>query len=202
MTAFEAYEAYIALKKHFDHKSSYDFFKYHGKMKLNKSSFDTRRDKFYFKKIANLFPMRDDLVNFYVSGFIRNPKMWIRDFVGVEADNFYIKWKAYQESLGYNFQQDVTRVYELCDGDWVSTLRCNGGQHPELLNYYTNNEIQMESMIGLNVVLSFFDDLNNTIDDPIIWPGLYKTFTQYQPFLRIDPKRYKKIVKGEFLKRN
>ena len=71
MTAFEAYEAYIALKKHFDHKSSYDFFKYHGKMKLNKSSFDTRRDKFYFKKIANLFPMRDDLVNFYVSGFIR-----------------------------------------------------------------------------------------------------------------------------------
>jgi len=60
----------------------------------------------------------------------------------------------------------------------------------------------MESMIGLNVVLSFFDDWNNTIDDPIIWPGLYKTFTQYQPFLRIDPNRYKKIVKGEFLKRN
>ena len=198
MTAFETYQEYLALKKHFDSSSSYDYFKYHGRLKINKQSFDSRRDKFYFKKISTKFQNRNELVNFFVSGFIKNPKLWIRDFVGSYADDSYMKWKAYQESLTYNFQQDVSKIRETHEGDFSSLFICVDNQHPPLLNLCTNSDISTETLIGVDVVVSCFEDWNKKIDDPIIWPGLYDFYQKYRPFLKIDDKKYRQILRNEF----
>ena len=48
--AFDLYTYYVAVKQHFT--SDYDFFKYGGKLRLKQTSFDTRKDKFFFYKLT------------------------------------------------------------------------------------------------------------------------------------------------------
>ncbi len=54
----------------------------------------------------------EDLRNYFACNLRENPKAWIRELVGVQAESTYAKWKAYQESLTYNLIQDVTKVEE------------------------------------------------------------------------------------------
>ena len=51
MTGFEVYKMYLALKQHFT-KQDYDYFKYRGKVRANEKSFEQRRDRYFFKKLA------------------------------------------------------------------------------------------------------------------------------------------------------
>ena len=67
MSAFECYKEYVALKNHFT-KPSYDYFKYNGKAKLNPSSFDGRKDKLFFQKLAK----HPDVHNFLVANLSEN----------------------------------------------------------------------------------------------------------------------------------
>jgi hypothetical protein len=67
VTAFEAYQTYLALKQHFT-KPGYDFFKYNGKVKVQASSFDVRKDKYQFHKLSK----HTDPINYLVSNFVYN----------------------------------------------------------------------------------------------------------------------------------
>ena len=51
MTGFEVYKMYLALKQHFT-KDNYDYQKYNGKVSASEKSFEERRDRFFFKKLA------------------------------------------------------------------------------------------------------------------------------------------------------
>ena len=56
MNEFEAYKHYLALKLHFS--SDYDYFKYNGKTNATQQSFEKRKDRFRFSKLArNLYEM-------------------------------------------------------------------------------------------------------------------------------------------------
>ena len=46
--AFEVYICYLAMKRHFT--SSYDYFKYNGKVNARVDAFENRKDKFFFFK--------------------------------------------------------------------------------------------------------------------------------------------------------
>ena len=50
MNEFECYSTYTALKLHFT--SDYDYFKYNGKCNVTLSSFNKRKEKFFFKKLS------------------------------------------------------------------------------------------------------------------------------------------------------
>jgi hypothetical protein len=54
MDAFAAYKKYVALKLHFQ-QDNYDYFKFSGKAKVSREKFETRRDKYYFQRIAKLY---------------------------------------------------------------------------------------------------------------------------------------------------
>ena len=83
MTPYEAYQTFLAIKQHFT--SSYDFFKYGGKVKANASSFDQRRDKFYFQKLAR----HRDLRGFLVSNFIDRDIKWVGELITDESESVY-----------------------------------------------------------------------------------------------------------------
>ena len=50
MEAFQAYKTYVAIKNHFTSKT-YDFFKYNGRTKASRSTFEKRNDKYFFSKL-------------------------------------------------------------------------------------------------------------------------------------------------------
>ena len=53
MKAFDAYNMYVAIKLHF--QTNYDYFKFAGKVKTSKHSFDVRRDRIMFERVAKVY---------------------------------------------------------------------------------------------------------------------------------------------------
>jgi len=61
MEPYEVYQKYLALKTHLKN-DSYDYFKYHGKLKGDRSKFETRKDKYHFYKLSKLKQQVDFMV--------------------------------------------------------------------------------------------------------------------------------------------
>jgi len=203
MHAIEVYQMYLAIKQHFS-DNSYDYFKYGGKIRVDKIKFEVKNlgwDKTFCEKLAKRFKGKPkDLEKYFVSTFSKHPYYVIRDLSGYEAEENYTTWKAYQESLTYNFQQDISKVCELHKkGTFNDLFACRDGQHPFLLTLYTNSEIAIETLVGFDILLECFDRWNKEIDDPIIWPDIYTFCQRYRPFLRVDQEKFKTILKKGFI---
>ena len=202
MNAVDVYQTYLAVKQHFS-DSTYDYFKYGGKIRVNKVKFETKNlgwDKTFCEKLALRFKGKSkDLEKFFVSTLSKHPYYVIRDLAGYEADENYRTWKAYQESLTYNFQQDVSKIGELYKGPFDELFMCRDGQHSFLLTLYTNSEIAIETLIGFDILLGCFDRWNKEIDDPIVWPDIYTYCQRYRPFLRVEEQKFRQILKEEFV---
>ena len=206
MKAIEAYQTYLAVKQHFS-DNSYDYFKYNGKIRLNESIFHTRKDRFFYEKLARKFDGKpEDLRNYFACNLRENPKTWIRELVGVRAEETYAKWKAYQESLTYNLLQDITKIEEAhSEGDFSSLFLCRDGQHPDLLNLYTNSVISIETLIAFDILMECFERWNKEIDDTIIWPDIYLSCQRYRPFLKFESEaidvKFRQALKKVYIPR-
>jgi hypothetical protein len=100
MTPFEVYRDYIALRNHFNSKS-YDYFKYGGKSSGNVDSFNKRKDKFFFEKLAK----HRDPHHLMLANFAVNPKSWIKEMAYSEnAEAVYMDWLKRSQSLTHNVQ--------------------------------------------------------------------------------------------------
>ena len=54
VTPFETYQTYLSMKSHFTNKR-YDFFKYGGKSRATMTSFNKRKDKYWFEKTSRKY---------------------------------------------------------------------------------------------------------------------------------------------------
>ena len=54
MSPFETYQTYLSMKSHFTN-SKYDFFKYGGKSRATVTSFNKRKDKYWFEKTSRKY---------------------------------------------------------------------------------------------------------------------------------------------------
>ena len=78
VTPFETYQHYLSLKNHFTNPK-YDFFKYGAKTRASVTSFNKRKDKYWFEKTSRKYS-DEEVVDFLVSNFAAsdNPQnLWI-----------------------------------------------------------------------------------------------------------------------------
>ena len=59
ITGYEAFGIYQALKLHFT-TENFDYFKYNGKSKISVTSFENRKDKWFFYKLSRKFVNKKD----------------------------------------------------------------------------------------------------------------------------------------------
>ena len=105
MSAFECYKEYVALKNHFT-KPTYNYHKYNGKSKLSFDSFDTRKDKLYFMKVAK----HPDPRNYILSNLVENPKLWIKEIAfSLSSEEVYKNWSKRQQSIMYLFKEELSK---------------------------------------------------------------------------------------------
>ena len=64
---FETYQHYLSLKNHFTNPK-YDFFKYGAKTRASVTSFNKRKDKYWFEKTSRKYS-DEEVVDFLVSNF-------------------------------------------------------------------------------------------------------------------------------------
>jgi len=191
LTPFEAYKTYVSLKNHFT-KESYDYFKYGGKGKFSESSFEVRKDKYFFYKLSK----QKDLVNYIVSNFVVNENLWVGDLVNEEQSNsHYMQWLKKQQSLTYIISNEI----ELLDDNLNQNILVTDGQHPPLLRMFKQGKISAETLIALDDVLNIFKHWNKNIEEDIIWPKMYLKLMKYKPFIKYDTAKIKELLKKRFL---
>jgi len=182
---FNAYKTYVALRAHFT--GNYDYIKYNGKMKINETTFLKRKDRFFFAKIERKH--KNDLVNFFVSGFVNDSSSWSGSLTGDKAESVYEEWTKKISRLSYSFSEEIKHLADL--GSFSSVYVCNNVDHPILLKEYLGNRISIETMCIINSIVSF----SRWELDDIIWDEAKTLIDNYSPFLNIDKSKYAKIMR-------
>jgi len=188
-SGYSAFALYNALKLHFT-SPSYDFFKYNGKTNVSESSFMTRKDKYSFYKLSRKYSL-EELRNFYISNFLEKDVKWVGDISGLEGEETYKKWQKRNESLTYQFEQDIIFLFDSSG----SFLHVDCGTHPYLLTTMMQGEVMIETVAILNDLMGFFPMWKKKIVDDIIWPNWQLKIEKYTPFIHYDKQKFKNILK-------
>ena len=191
VTPFETYQTYLSMKSHFTNRK-YDFFKYGGKSRATMSSFNKRKDKYWFEKTSRKYS-DEEVLNFLLSNFVTtdNPQnLWIGEIINSGERN-YSEWMKRQQSLTYLFKEQSIEL--LSKKNLNEVFDCSKG-HPLLLKKYLGGEISLETLTILEKVFSFVKNFDKKLSDPV-WESVSLKIKKYIPFININVFHYKKILK-------
>tara|TARA_Y100000592_G_C5477893_1_gene323480 strand:+ start:4209 stop:4796 length:588 start_codon:yes stop_codon:yes gene_type:complete len=192
MDPYDSYKLYNALKLHFE--SNYDAIKYNFKTTVKPQSFFKRKDKYFFAKIAKTY--EKDILEFYVSNF-KNDMKYVGDMVNDEGDRHYQKHKKIMESITYQFQNDINKLYE-SNSDFDSLLEAKDNEHPFVIKFWLQDEIELETIVILDSITGFMERENSKITETIIWPDIYRKIIKYKPFVKFDKSKCINLLKKTF----
>ena len=103
----------------------------------------------------------------------------------------YVDWKKKVESLSYNFNQEVSQLFD--DKNLDQIFDCSKG-HPLILKSYLGGNTSLETMVICDKILGYRENFDKRLNDPV-WENVSRKMKKYHPFLNIDVFRYKKILK-------
>jgi len=191
VTPFETYQTYLSMKSHFTNRK-YDFFKYGGKSRATMTSFNKRKDKYWFEKTSRKYSDKE-ILNFLLANFVNtdNPQnLWIGEIINSGERN-YAEWMRRKQSLTYLFKEQLNEL--LLDKNLNEVFDCSKG-HPPLLKKYLGGEISLETLTILEKVFSFRKNFDKKLDDPV-WESVSLKIKKYIPFININVFHYKKILR-------
>lgn len=200
MNAYEAYKKYVALKLHFQ-QDNYDYFKFSGSVRVNKESFENRRDKYYFQRLSKLYK-DEQYEQLLVSNFVANKDIWIGDILSETGKKTYDEWRKNNQSLVYIFNQDLIKIQEILDKSESKTfdsLFLVKDVWPEIVTMTMQKTICMETLIIMNKILKFIPKIDKKIKDELIWPDFKRMCLKYSPFVVVDLQKCKNIMREIFL---
>jgi len=192
VTPFETYQHYLSLKNHFTNPK-YDFFKYGAKTRASMTSFNKRKDKYWFEKTSRKYSDKE-VVNFLVSNFTAtdNPQnLWIGEIINSGERN-YSEWMRRQQSLTYLFKEQSSEL--LSENELESLFNCTKG-HPLILKKFLSGSVSLETLTIFDKVFHFSKNFDKELDDPV-WETVSLKLKKYSPFLNIDMFHYKKILRN------
>ena len=203
MNGFEVYKTYLALKAHFT-QESYDFFKYGGKTRAKYSTFENRKDKYFFDKLAKSMDAQT-VFNYILANLIHGDRLWIGEMFDGKCDAVHKDWQKKQESLSYVFGQDVESMLNFIENKdlkFNEIFKCQKHQHPIILKLLLQDEITIEGFVILDSILNFSTDFDNCLPDDVIWKSIGKKCKRYKPFLPAinNTTHYRKIIKDKMRK--
>ena len=144
VTPFETYQTYLSMKSHFTNRK-YDFFKYGGKSRATMSSFNKRKDKYWFEKTSRKYS-DEEVLNFLLANFVNanNPQnLWIGEIIN-SGERTYAEWMKRKQSMTYIFKEQSENL--LSEIDLEELFNCSKG-HPLVLKRYLGVK---PDIIGVN----------------------------------------------------
>lgn len=187
--AYDLYVYYLAIKRHFT--TTYDFFKYNGKVSASTMAFENRKDKFHFYKLSK----HKDAKNLILANMLVSSKSWIGDLLDDKAEEIYLDWKKRKQSLTYQFKSDIV---ELDDDDYNMNFYVENGQHPRLIKLYSMSRVSLESLVILYDLSRCGKYWEKNISDQIVFPDINNLVKKYRPFLDYDKEKMRKILLDKY----
>ena len=191
VTPFETYQTYLSMKSHFTNKR-YDFFKYGGKSRATMTSFNKRKDKYWFEKTSRKYSDQE-ITDFLLANFVTTntpQNLWIGEIIN-SGERTYSDWMRRQQSLTYLFKEQSKKL--LSEKELEEVFNCSRG-HPPILKKYLGGEISLETLVIFEKIFSFGKKFNRKLKDPV-WETVSMKIKKYVPFLNINVFQYKKILR-------
>ena len=191
VTPFETYQSYLSMKSHFTNRK-YDFFRYGGKSRATISSFNKRKDKYWFEKTSRKYS-DDQIVDFLLANFVTtdNPKnLWIGEIIN-SGERTYADWTKRQQSISYLFKEECSKLLEEYKLDEL--FECGKG-HPIILKRFLGSDISIETFVIFDIIFAFSDKFDEKLLDPV-WETVSLKIRKYKPFLNINVFNFKKILR-------
>jgi len=191
MEPYDVYKYYMAMKLHFE-SDSYEAPKYNYKTSARPQSFFKRRDKYHFAKLGRKFDEPQELINFFTAQFTASDKTWVGDML--QDEEKYTEWQRRQQSLSYNFEQDINKLAEEADTFDELLKTREGNNYPLVIEKFLQDEISLETVVILDRLTGFMRRADRTITETIVWPDLSKRIRKYGLLLRFDKNRMRQVV--------
>jgi hypothetical protein len=191
-SGFAAFAMFHAMKLHFT-SDSYDYIKYNGKTNVTKTTFSTRKDKYSFYRLSRKFGLTE-LKDYYIANFLVDDVQWVGDILGPESEENYKKWQKRIQSLTYTFENDIIVLLDKVENP-NDLLVVRNNEFPKLMQYATQGDISLETLIILDDLMNFFPMWEKEIYDDIVWPNFKIKCMKYKPFLHYDKEKFKQILK-------
>ena len=192
VSPFETYQHYLSLKNHFTNPK-YDFFKYGAKTRASITSFNKRKDKYWFEKTSRKYNDKE-VVDFLVSNFVAadNPSnLWIGEIIN-SGERTYADWMRRQQSLTYLFKEQSSELFS--ETKLEDALNCSKG-HPPILKKFLGGQLSLETFVIYDKIFRFSADFDKKLLDPV-WETVSLKLKKYSPFLNIDVFNYRKILRS------
>ena len=192
VTPFETYQHYLSLKNHFTNPK-YDFFKYGAKTRASVTSFNKRKDKYWFEKTSRKYSDKE-VVDFLVSNFTAtdNPQnLWIGEIIN-SGERTYAEWMKRQQSLTYLFKEQSSELFS--ENKLDDVFNCSKG-HPPVLKKFLSGKISLETLVIYHKIFLFGSTFDKQLSDPV-WESVSLKLKKYSPFINIDVSNYKKILRS------
>ncbi len=192
VTPFETYQHYLSLKNHFTNPK-YDFFKYGAKTRASVSSFNKRKDKYWFEKTSRKYS-DDEIVNFLVSNFSNadNPQnLWIGEIIN-SGERVYAEWMKKNQSLTYLFKEQSNELF--LENNLETLFDCSKG-HPKILKEFLSGRLSLENFVIYNKIFHFSKNFDKKLPDPV-WETVSLKVKKYDPFININVFKYKTILRN------
>lgn len=183
-----AYQEYMAIKRHFT--SSYDYFKYNGRVNVTADTFYTRKDAYSFQKLSK----KKDYKNLILSNIVDNPKLWVGDLMEERATSVYLAWKKRNDAITSHVQDNLAKLKD----DFQSNFVSEQGQYPLLIDLYLRREISLETTAILSKMTNSQDYWTKTVLDNVMFPDIMMRLDKYHPFLVYSKEKVKKVIKDRF----
>ena len=191
MTIDDAYRIYTALRLHFT-TDNFDI----------RSGIIPRKPKAgvktsFKKKLQVLMKQynyqQDDLIDYLVANFLNGNEWGIFEPMG---HDIYMEWKRVQESLTYNYKQDLMNLsYSASTLDEL--FNCSQG-HPVILKAYCGKKCRLETLVILNKLYKFTTEMDEQLVLDPVWNSISRIIHKYSPFIKVEKEKFSMITTQVF----
>lgn len=191
MTPYQVYTEYLALKSHFNNPK-YDYFKYNKKVRATLTSFNRRKDKYFFERTSRKLSDKE-VVNFLVSNFVAADSpdnLWIGSIIN-SGERIYQEWMRRQQSLTYLFKEQSNEL--LSENKLEDVFNCSKG-HPIILKKFLSGQLSLETLVIYDKIFGFSKTFDKKLDDPV-WETVSLKIKKYTPFINTDIFQFKRILR-------
>lgn len=176
MKGFEAYKCHQAISLHFNKKSTYDYFKYNGNVKVKEDNFAKSKNRWQYVGIESKV---DQLLWFYYCVYKTNKFGYITlPMIMNYLRNEKIPTKEY---VFQKVQDDLTYLQNKYKDDLYVITECDN-LYPVIYEEYDNGYIELETLLLFDsFIVNILKESNS--DDIIGWPKIIKDMDLVKPFV-------------------
>ena len=183
LDGYKAFQLFTAIRLHFTNPK-YDVFTTKGRVRGSRETFEKRRDRGLFERLARKFKTEKELITFLVSNIAYGNQGVV--YTDGDSIEYYTTWIKRKESITRVFQQNLKIIIDHLEKEKIHPDRvysCDNGEIPILLKLYLSGDIAIEVM----AILQDWDGYLRLWESEIsLWRDHFLVIDKVRPFVKYD----------------